>query len=245
MTDADTTGCLGPAYNPTPPRVWSRVQTPCVYPQVGYDTAPAAVWVPISVYDQAGQPIEMTAGEYDQYYQPMVAKGNVLQYKANSANLTKQQRYSKIARGQWTNRTKTWATQSQKYTNPNTGSLLRVGGTTVPAPAGYISPWAGYGCTVMPSTVPDGGTLSGTTTVNPCSGALISKTTTPICNLSTDCDVPGTPTLLCWNDKVATWYPRQRLTMPSSGGGKFPVNYKFLRSANGIVPANRGGVGSY
>lgn len=50
-------------------------------------------------------------------------KGNILQYKGNSSNLTKNQRYSQIAKGMWTNRTKSWATQSDKYTNPNTNYL--------------------------------------------------------------------------------------------------------------------------
>ena len=62
----------------------------------------------------------------------MINKGNVLQYKINSSNLTKNQRYSKIAQGQWTNRTKTFASQSTRgYTNPNTQSLMRVGGSNV------------------------------------------------------------------------------------------------------------------
>lgn len=59
------------------------------------------------------------------------SKGNILQYKANSALLTKKQIYSQIARGMWTNRTKTWATQSDKYTNPNTNYLKRNNNATV------------------------------------------------------------------------------------------------------------------
>lgn len=233
-------GCLGPNYNPVPPRVWSRVQTPCVYPQPGYADS-NMVYVPINVYTgDTTTGLTMTSAEYTTYYQPMVAKGNILQYKANSSNLTKNQRYAKIARGQWTNRTKTWATQSQTYTNPNTTSLARVGGVPIPTPTGYQSPW---GCTT-PATITDGGNLIGTTTVNPCTGDVIAQTTNQTCSLSTDCDVPGVPTALCWNDKIQTWYPRQRLTMPTSGN-KFPVGYKFLRSANSIVPVNKGGVGSY
>jgi uncharacterized repeat protein (TIGR02543 family) len=49
----------------------------------------------------------------------MKYKANVLQYKQNSSNLTKSQRYSQIVNGYWSNRKKTWATQSQTYTNPN------------------------------------------------------------------------------------------------------------------------------
>jgi hypothetical protein len=57
----------------------------------------------------------------------MLNKGNILQYKKNSSNLTTQQRYAQIAKGQWTNRNTTWATQSTRgYTNPNNQSLQRV-----------------------------------------------------------------------------------------------------------------------
>lgn len=50
----------------------------------------------------------------------MQMKANVLRYKNNSSNLTKQQRYAQIAKGYSTYK-KTWATQTQTYTNPNLG----------------------------------------------------------------------------------------------------------------------------
>ena len=88
-------------YLPNPPRAWSRVQNSC--PDTNDDPFLA----------------EKIA---------MLNKGNVLQYKANSCRLTKSQKYSKIAKGQWVNRNTTWATQSTRgYTNPNTTSLKRSG----------------------------------------------------------------------------------------------------------------------
>ena len=88
-------------YLPNPPRVWSRVQNYCFDPNNAvYFTEKIA----------------------------MFNKGNVLQYKSNSSNLTQSQKYSKIAKGEWVNRNTTWATQSTKgYTNPNTTSLKRGG----------------------------------------------------------------------------------------------------------------------
>jgi hypothetical protein len=83
----------------------------------------------------------------------MLNKGNVLQYKANSSNLTKAQRYSKIAKGQWTNRNTTWATQSTRgYTNPNSTSLKRGGNVENIA----IDPITGaiIGPTTAPPTCP-------------------------------------------------------------------------------------------
>ena len=47
-------------------------------------------------------------------------KTKVLSYPNNSSRVTKQQRYSQIVRGNWNNRPRSWATQSDIYTNPNT-----------------------------------------------------------------------------------------------------------------------------
>jgi hypothetical protein len=92
---------------PNPPRVWSRVQGYC-------STLPVATIPP----SEAG-------------VIAMASKGNVLQYKNNSSNITKQQRYSQIAKGQWTNRNTTWASQTITTTMPNTLSLKRVNYKTI------------------------------------------------------------------------------------------------------------------
>jgi len=104
--------CLGPGYNPQPPRQWSRVENRCP-PNVN-----GIVYIPsLKIYvPQSMVPYELQ----------MMEKGNILQYKANSSNLTKNQRYSQIAKGNWVNRTTTWATQSETYTEPNSTSLQRV-----------------------------------------------------------------------------------------------------------------------
>lgn len=226
--------CLGPNYNPIPPRVWSRVENQCAYSQSDYTNSSSSqiVYVPTANNFQ-------TSADYETYYKPAYLKANILQYKANSATLTQKQRYTKIARGQWINRTKTWGTQSQTYTNPNANSYQRVNAIPLPVPTGYQNP---FDCSS--NTFLDGGTLIGTKTVNPCSGEIIKETSVQTCNLSTDCDVPGPPIALCWNNKNQTWYPRQRYIMTNSGT-KWPVNYKFLRSANSITPQNVGNVGSY
>jgi hypothetical protein len=109
-------------YLPQPPRAWSRVQNSC---SVITDT------------DNNG----LVRDPYTGQLVPAVVlaeriailnKGNVLQYKANSSSLTKAQKYSKIAKGQWVNRNTTWATQSTRgYTNPNTTSLKRDGNINI------------------------------------------------------------------------------------------------------------------
>lgn len=107
-------------YLPQPFRAWSRVQNSCSL-----------------ITDDNNSGFELVRDPYtNEYIDPLVLaerismlnKGNVLQYKANSSNLTKSQKYSKIAKGQWVNRNTTWATQSTRgYTNPNTTSLKRTG----------------------------------------------------------------------------------------------------------------------
>ena len=88
-------------YLPQPPRAWSRVQ----------NISSSTIVTP-----------EYTAK------MNMLQKGNVLQYKQNSGNLSTSQKYSLIAQGKWVNRNTTWATQSTRgYTNPNNTSLKRVG----------------------------------------------------------------------------------------------------------------------
>lgn len=106
-------------YLPRPPRDWSRVQNSCsLVDQTNDDNQ--EVYVPY---------LRRTVPQYSLiYWNNMLAKGNVLQYKSNSSCLTKNQKYSKIAKGQWVNDKVTWATQNTRgYTNPNINSLKRYG----------------------------------------------------------------------------------------------------------------------
>jgi hypothetical protein len=214
------------SYLPVPPRVWSRVQNEC---SVNTNSS-NLVYEPLTKQ-------YLTQVEYNRQKQIQM-KGNILQYKKNSSQLTKSQKYSQIAKGQWTNRTKTWATQSLTYSNPNTTSLQRVNTSTLAATANtpfvsniYTIPTNPFGCPIdLSGGILDGGNLVATVTVNPCTNEIIKTTTISNCNLSTDCDVPGPPIALCWNPKLPTYYPRQNLTNNNSTD-KWPVNYKGLVSA--------------
>ncbi len=123
-------------YLPQPPRVWSRVQNSC------------SLITDTNNYELVIDPYtgELVTPSVLAERIAMLNKGNVLQYKANSSNLTKSQKYSKIARGQWVNRNTTWATQSTRgYTNPNTTSLKRDGSINiaiVPITGAIIGPTA-------------------------------------------------------------------------------------------------------
>jgi len=204
-------------YLPIPPRAWTRVENKCTYSDSIYD--------PTIFYRAA-----------------LINKGNVLQYKKNSTQLTKKQRYSQIAKGLWTNRTKTWATQSATYTNPNTASLKRVGYFEYPkdditpgSPANIAGPYIPVSVLNDPFNCPeltfkDGGNLVCGVYQNPCTGAVVDKTYQPKYYPTSDSDVPGPIQELYWDPKLQTWYPKQRLIMNNSGN-KWPTNYKLFRSA--------------
>lgn len=206
--------CLGKCYNPNPPRAWSRVQFPCTY----------------STNIEA------------HLEKQMLEKGNVLQYKKNSSNLTKKQVYSMIANGnKWKSRGKTYATQTDMYTNPNILSLERTNVVVFPYPnilTGMPNNPGGpfqtnvpnpFGC--LTNDLVDGGSLVCNSTTSPCSGQNINKTTSQMCYPTYCSDVPGKIEYLCWNDGTQTWYPRQMLTMTNSAN-KFPEGYKGFVSAD-------------
>jgi len=107
--------CLGPYYLPLPPRVWSRVENICINTNSIQETPGDFITLPYST---------RTILKSLYYYQLYcLKKANVLQYKANSSNLTKQQRYAQIVNG---NGATTWASQSVTSSQPNTKSLKRV-----------------------------------------------------------------------------------------------------------------------
>jgi hypothetical protein len=213
-------------YLPRPPRAWSRVQNACT------DTTDYNGFVK-DPYTGEIIPSVILAERI-----AMLNKGNVLQYKANSSNLTKAQKYSKIAKGQWVNRNTTWATQNARgYTNPNTTSLKRAGNVTniaIDQNNGTI-----IGPTTEPVTCPqtfdpnkpiviqDGGVLICSVQENVCTGYIKTSIGQQLCHPTSDSDVPGTIRELCWNDGTQTWYPRQRYIMTNSSN-KWPVNAELV-----------------
>jgi len=224
-------------YLPIPPRVWSRVQDPCTYlnPNDDYTTA----YIPLTK-----QTVLLAQANYEG---KILYKGNILQYKKNSSQLTKSQKYTQLAKGLGPSRTKVFATQSETYTNPNTTGLLRVNYNELPFPnqlVGEPNNISGpfqynvpnpYDCSNNVLKV--GGNLVCGTYANPCTNEIIKsgKVTATICNPSYYSDVPGSPIQLCWNNKLQTWYPKQRYFMNNSTD-KWPQNYKGFVSATTPLP---------
>ena len=217
-------------YLPNPPRVWSRVQNPCTY--IVPDNSYNSIYIPLT-----NQTVSLAQANLEEKIQ---YKGNILQYKGNSSRITKNQKYSQISRGLWCNRTKVFATQSQTYTNPNTSSLARVNSISIPFPnqivgsPNNISGPFQYGIpnpnNCNTTTIQDGGSLLCNSYANPCTGEIVQTVSEQQCYPTYCSDVPGQIMDLCWNPKLQTFFPRNRLTM-SNSLNKWPQGYKGLVSA--------------
>jgi hypothetical protein len=223
-------------YLPNPPRVWSRVQDKCTY--INSNNIYSPVYIPLTK-----QTLPLVQANYQNQ---LLNKGNILQYKNNSSRLTKNQKYSQLAKGLGPSRTSVFATQSETYTNPNTTGLLRVNYKDYPFPnqlVGEPNNISGpfqynvrnpFNC--PSNTLQDGGNLVCGTYANPCTGKIIKigKNSATVCNPTYCSDVPGSPIALCWNYKMQTWFPRQRYFMNNSTD-KWPQGYKVFKSA--VKPA--------
>lgn len=215
-------------YLPEPSRVWSRVQSNCTY--VNSYNNDNLVLFPLTGQTLPLEEINSLIKIYE--------KGNILQYKNNSSNLTKKQKYSQIAKGLWQNRTKSWATQTQTYSNPNNSSLKRINYSTLAITNNnsyilntYSVPSNPFNCGTDNSlNILDGGTLVCNQIVNPCTNQVVEQTTSTNCSLSTCSNVPGKPVTLCWNSGFPTYYPKKRYFMNNSTN-KWPQGYKGFVSA--------------
>ena len=216
-------------YLPVPTKAWYRVQNQCTFT---VDSSYTEVYVPLT--NTVTTLAQANINEKNQY------KGNILQYKNNSSRITKNQKYSQISKGLWSNRTKTFATQSETYSNPNTTGLVRVNYATIPSSTnlvGYPNNIAGpfqYGVSnpfdCSGNSIQEGGNLVCGTYANPCTGVVTQTLTQSQCNPTYCSDVPGPIINLCWNPKLQTFFPKQRYVMNNSAN-KWPQGYKGFQSA--------------
>jgi hypothetical protein len=226
-------------YLPNPPRAWSRLQNQYTYinPNTNNPDYYKELYIPV---------INKTLSSSQALYlDKQFYKGNILQYKNNSANLTKKQKYSNLVKGLGPSRTKNFATQTDIYTNPNTNELLRVNYETYNFPNNIVSkpnnpagPFAfdlnsPFDCSN--SSVKDGGILICGTYANQCSEEIIKQPKLndgTLCFPSSYSNVPGNNEL-CWNSKIQTYYNKPRYFINNSGD-KFPQGYKGFIS--GLKP---------
>lgn len=111
--------CLGKYYFPSVPRTWNRYENACAYiPQQDIEAYQGRkeIYFP---YLKRSIPNVLVNYELE-----MIKKGNVLEHRHNKMNLTKKQRFAQLAHGVKLVK-KTFAVQSETYTNPNVLSLKR------------------------------------------------------------------------------------------------------------------------
>jgi len=203
--------------NPIPSRTWSRLQRPCTYIDPNLNTNNDSI-VFNSYVNQT-----MTKYKSDKLNK-MFYKGNILKYTKNACNLTKNQQYSRLARGVNSLNKKSYASQTDTYTNPNMLGLLRQNYTEIPYPSTIVESPDNCSNNIFR----DGGNLVSCTYVNPCTNEIIQDVSnkSPLIYNSTSCsDVPGKPEQLCWSSTITPWDPKTQYTMPTSNDG-FPTGYK-------------------
>ena len=222
------------SYLPQPPRAWSRVQ------QHPYCTDPAN---PSSTLFNPLTNNNITQADANLLNQ-ILYKGNILQYKNNSSNLSRNQRFAQIAKGKWVGK-KAYGTQGVAYTNPNTCGLYRVNSFDISPNTnpGFVNNVSGPYQTGLPNpngcpnddTITTQGTLICNTLADPCTNEIIKRYTVKKCHSITASNVPGfsNPKVikeLCWDNRIKSYFPRVRRTM-SNSGNKWPQNYKLFVSA--------------
>jgi hypothetical protein len=115
--------CFGPNYLISTTNPWYRRESVCTDFLAGYLNenlnANGTIYIPILKKDVL---ITQVYNEFQMY-----KKGNVLQYAHthHTNKLTKNQIYASIVQGKWISK-KSYATQTETYTNPNNNYLKRV-----------------------------------------------------------------------------------------------------------------------
>jgi len=149
----------------------SRVQSPCIF---ATNTPYTDAFIPEKTENLP--PAEAILRNKELY------KAAVLKNTNNTFRITKNQKYSQIAKCLGPSRTKTFGTQSQTYSNPNTTNLTRVGYTVadydnqiVGKPNNFAGPFQfnipnPFGCST--TGIEEGGNLLCDVYGNPCSGAM-------------------------------------------------------------------------
>ena len=244
--------CLGENYNPSVTRTWNRYQSRCF---VDLSNNPTNyITMPLT-----GETVPYAEFAFNMQ---MLHKGNILQYKKNSFNITKKERYTKIAQGKWASKQRTWAIQSSRMTNPNTqyfqrANTINIDSSTLaqsdlppscptlppiptvpvtntpvtngpntnpvvpPPPATDVSNSTVFPSVPIPPPIPpniiqDLGNLVCTVREDICTGETVAQRSRSNCNPTSDSNVPGPITQLCWNNRVQPWLPRQHLVMSTA-----------------------------
>ena len=170
--------------------------------------------LPDAMYEAHSIPFHMSTA--------MLNKGNILQHRNNSAGLTKKQKYAQIAHRASAERRTTFASQTQRVTDPNSSSIGRIyadiGQYAVPVlkrDQSRVRRRVPGGC--AKSLIQVGGNLVAKTRVDECTGALVSapdQLGEYPCVSTRFSGIRGSgEETLCWPKNIATWIPKNNSVM--------------------------------
>jgi len=111
---------------PNPPSLWQRSYADCVNCQNNYCGPNPDNIYPPPVCDCPDDSLYITSQQLD-----MRRKAEIFKYKKNASEQTKTQKYALLAKGINIYKKRSWAAQSQYYTNPNVNNLPQVGNTLI------------------------------------------------------------------------------------------------------------------
>ena len=238
--------CLGPNYNPKPPREWNRYKPRCLN-----NEANAQMYMKANILQYINNSSQLTK---KQKYASL-AQGNSTSWASQSS----QSSLPNIKSLKRVNQTYIVAPQSSNIidsnnitsyelqdciknkinNNINLPSISSTSSPSLPPPPPPPPPppnetpnYPGLppivdtpGVTIY--LIPNGGTLICNTIENPCTGAVLQKQANKICYPTTCSDVPGPIKLLCWSGRLPTFFPKVKRTYGTSDN-KWPVNEKFI-----------------
>jgi len=234
--------CLGPKYNPNPPREWTRYKPTCLN-----NEANTQMYMKANILQYINNSSQLTK---KQKY------ASLAQRKFTSWASQSQSSFPNIKSLKRENQTYIVAPQSsniidsnnitsyelqdciknKKNNNINLPSVSGSGGNSPPPPP-PPPPNERPNYPGLPPIVdtpgvpiyliPNGGRLICNTIENPCTGALLQKQANIICYPTSCSDVPGPIQSLCWSGRLPTFFPKVKRTYGTSDN-KWPVNDQFI-----------------
>ena len=207
--------CLGPKYNPRPPREWNRYKPTCLN-----NEANKQMYMKANILQYINNSSQLTKNQkYASFAQRKFTSWASQSSQSSLPNIKSLKRV---------NQTYIVAPQSSNIIDSNNITSYELQDciknkikNNINLPPIVDTPG------VPIYLIPNGGRLICNTIENPCTGALLQKQANKICYPTSCSDVPGPIKLLCWSGRLPTFIPKVKRTYGNSDN-KWPVNEKLI-----------------